>query len=154
MAVKSAREPRRDRLSRDTYLMVELVSRRLMAEVDQACRPDGLSEAQYAVLWVVCLADDPAGIVQGAISDGLLTRAADVSRIVGRLEEAGLVVRRRDSVDGRVLRVQPTARGREVFLDTTARVKALHRRQFHGLDDDELRTLTALLNRVFWGAEG
>lgn len=146
----AVREPRRDRLGREAYLAVELVARRLVAEVDEACRPDGLSEAQYAVLWVVCLADDPAGIVQGAISDGLVTRAADVSRIVGRLEDAGLVERRRDVADGRVVRVLPTARGRRAFLGTTERIKALHRRQFRSLTDDDLSTLTTLLNRALW----
>lgn len=146
----AAREPRRDRLDRGAYLMIELVAQRLTAEVDAACRPDGLSEAQYAVLWVVCLADEPDGLVQGSISDGLVTRSADVSRIVGRLEEAGLVTRHRDATDGRVVRVLPTAQGRRVFLDATERIKGVHRRQFRSLDDDELRTLTALLNRALW----
>lgn len=149
----AVREPRRDRLDRDAYLMIELVARRLMTELDAACRPDGLSEAQYAVLWVVCLADEPEGIVQGAISDGLVTRATDVSRIVGRLEEAGLVTRHRDATDGRVMRVLPTERGRAVFLTTTERIKALHRHQFRSLDEGEVRALTGLLNRVLWEPE-
>lgn len=144
------REPRRDGLEREAYLLTQLVERRNAEQLDAICQEEGLTEAQYAVLWVVCLADEPDGIVQGAISDGLVTRAADVSRIVGRLEVAGLVTRDRDAVDGRVLRVRPTRQGRAVFERTTERVKALHRRQFRGFADHELRTLVRMLNRALW----
>jgi DNA-binding MarR family transcriptional regulator len=49
-----------------------------------------------------------------------------------------------------VVRVRPTRRGRALFERTTEQVKALHRRQFSDLGDDELKELHALLNRAFW----
>ena len=144
------REPRRDRVARETYLLVELLGQRLGGELEALCRSEGLSAAQYPVLWVICLQDDPGGISQGAISDGLITQASDVSRLVSRLEQAGLLRRKRSPADRRVVLVRATPRGRDVFERTTARVKALHRVQFGDLDDDELDLLHSLLNRAFW----
>jgi DNA-binding MarR family transcriptional regulator len=86
----------------------------------------------------------------GSISDGLVTHASDVSRLVTRLEAAGLLERTRSQADRRVVRVRPTARGRAVFQRTTDEVKALHRRQFSDLSDDDLEQLHSLLNRAFW----
>ena len=150
----SAREPRRDRLGREAYLLVELVAGRLTSGLDAACRAEGITAAQYPVLWVLCLSGEREGIPQGAISDDLVTRTADVSRLVTRLECAGLVTRRPSAEDRRVTLVRPTAAGRRVFDRTTDRIKALHREQFADLDDAELRTLHGLLNRVLWTGVG
>lgn len=145
-----SREPRRDRLGREVYLLAELVSQRLTGEMEQMCQLEGISRAQYPVLWVLCLSDIPEGIPLGAISDGLVTRGPDVSRLVTRLEESGLVERRPSAEDGRVSLVRATHEGEAVFARTTARVKAMHRDQFADLADDELKALLSLLNRVFW----
>ena len=114
------------------------------------CQAQGLTVAQYPVLWVVCLHGDEEGIPLGSISDGLVTHASDVSRLVTRLEAAGLLERTRSQRDRRVVRVRPTARGRALFDHTTDEVKALHRRQFSKLGDEDLEQLHGLLNRAFW----
>jgi DNA-binding MarR family transcriptional regulator len=146
----SGGEPRRDWIGRETYLLVELLSQRLAGELDAACRAQGLTAAQYPVMWVACLHEDEEGIPLGSISDGLVTNASDVSRLVTRLEAAGLLERTRSQADRRVVRVRPTARGRAVFERATDEVKALHRRQFSDLADEELEQLHTLLNRAFW----
>ena len=141
----------REHRERDAYLLTGLVASRLSGELDAICRTFGITESQYAVLWVVCLSGEKRGVVQGDISDGLVTRAADVSRIVNRLEAADLVARTRDVVDGRVQWVKPTSTGRALFDRVTREIKKLHRRQFGALDEVEIRTLNRLLNRVLWG---
>ena len=146
----TAREPRRDRIGRETYLLVELLAQRLSGELEAVCRTHGLTAAQYPVLWVTCLHDDARGIPLGSISDGLLTQASDVSRLVTRLEVAGLLERTRSDSDRRVVRILPTRRGKSVFERTTKEVKALHRRQFSDLGDHDLEQLHGLLNRAFW----
>ena len=148
----TGREPRRERVERESFLLAQLVGGRLTAEHEAVCRAEGLSAAQYPVLWVVCLHADRAGVPQGSISDGLVTQASDVSRLVSRLEEAGLVERRRSAADARVVLVRPTRRGRAVFERTTRRVKQMHRSQFGDLSDADLDALHGLLNRVFWSA--
>jgi len=146
----SGGEPRRDWVGRETYLLVELLNQRLAGELEAVCRAQGLTAAQYPVLWVACLHGDEKGIPLGSISDGLVTHASDVSRLVTRLEAAGLLERTRSNDDHRVVRVRPTERGRVVFERATEEVKALHREQFSELEDEDLDQLHALLNRTFW----
>lgn len=130
--------------------MVELTHGRLQSELDAACALEGLSATQYPLLWVLCLQTDPEGLPLGSIADGLVNRAPDVSRLVTRMEDAGLVERHRSADDARVVKVVATPRGHQAFMATTARVKELHRAQFDGLDDGEIDLLVDLLNRVFW----
>ena len=147
-----SREPRRERVERESFLLAQLVGGRLTAEHEAVCREEGLTAAQYPVLWMVCLHPDRRGVPQGSISDGLVTQASDVSRLVSRLEAAGLVERRRSPDDARVVLVRSTRRGRSVFERATSRVKQMHRTQFGALSDAELDSLRDLLNRTFWSA--
>ena len=62
----------------------------------------GISHALYAALWVLCLADAPDGLPMGALADGLLTRAADTTRLVDRLVKRRLATRK--DVEGRSAR--------------------------------------------------
>ena len=105
----SGGESRRDWIGRETYLLVELLSQRLAGELEAVCRAQGLTAAQYPVMWVACLHEDEQGIPLGSISDGLVTNASDVSRLVTRLEAAGLLERTRSQADRRVVRVRPTS---------------------------------------------
>ena len=143
-------QQRRDGLGRDAFLMTNLVAGRISHELDLVCRAEGITEQQYPVLWVLCLSGADEGLPIGSISDGLVNRASDVSRLVDRLEQAGLVERRRSSDDRRVVLVAPTPAGAAVFERVTAAVKGLHRAQWADLDDAELTTLLGLLNRAFW----
>lgn len=143
-------EPRRDQLGREAYFAVQLLAGRMGDEVGRACRLAGLSEAQYRVLWVVCLHEGADGIAQGAIGDGLVTRSSDVSRIVTRLVQMQLVERTEDPGDRRVVRVCPTAAGLAAFAAATEHVKVVHRHQLASLDDDEVEALTGTLSALFW----
>ena len=63
------------------------------------------------------------------------------TRIVSRLEEAGLVERIADPSDGRSVTVSVTADGREVLRKLRTRKNAYLARRLRNLDDDELETL-------------
>ena len=63
-------------------------------------------------LWVLCLADDPdAGLPIGAVADGLLNRASDTTRLIDRLERAGLAERFPNPADRRGVLVRATRAG-------------------------------------------
>ena len=147
---RTQREPARERSEREAFLLCRLLAGRLAQEVDAICRTEGLSEPQYAVLWVVGLSAEPEGIPVGSIGDGLINATADVSRIVDRLEAAGLVARHRSITDRRVVLVRATAAGSQVFARATSKIKALHRAQFAALGDGGLDDLRTLLNATFW----
>ena len=143
-------DARRASLERDAFLMTALLADQLSHEIDAVCQASGLTEQQYRVLWVLCLSGRDEGLPLGSISDGLITRASDVSRLVDRLEQAGHVERRHSTEDRRVVLVTATQTGRTTFEQITHGIKSLHVAQWGALETDELTELTDLLNRVFW----
>jgi len=144
------REEARDRLGREAFITLFVVGNLFEEQLEACCRAYGISHQQYAVLWVLCLSENPLCVPMGTLADGLLHRAADTTRLVDKLTAAGLVERLASDLDRRVVLVRPTPSGREVFSQATADVKALHRSQFAALSDDELAELTRLLNTAFW----
>jgi DNA-binding MarR family transcriptional regulator len=139
-----------DRLARDAYLALHVADSRFTHEVEELCREADITQAQFTVLWVVCVSEEPAGLPIGTIADGLLTRAADTSRLVDRLLTGGYVTRTPSPDDRRVAFVRPTAAGRRLFARVVDRMNALHRRQWAVLDRDELTQLIALINKALW----
>lgn len=79
-----------------------------------------LTTLQYNVLRILYVRDpDGEGLAVGAIRDGLMVRGPDVTRLIDRLEKAGLVERFRLARDRRVVKVRLTASG-------TERVEVVH----------------------------
>ncbi|MGO8864241.1 MAG: MarR family winged helix-turn-helix transcriptional regulator [Acidimicrobiales bacterium] len=147
------REELIDRLGRDAFITTFIVSNRFTEDLEQCCRAEGISHALYAALWVLCLADAPDGLPMGALADDLLTRAADTTRLVDRLIKQRLATRKSSLTDRRVVLVSATSQGRELFERLTAEIKALHRRQWAALTNDEIREVTRLLNKALWTRE-
>jgi len=148
----AAREPRAVRIARDVHLNVLLLAKRALEQLEEICRSGGITHAQYVALWTLCLSDDAqVGIPVGAVADGLLTRAADTTRLLDRLERAGLVERLRNPHDRRGVPVRATADGRARFEAVTPRIQAFHASQWDNLTADELRELGRLAGTALWG---
>jgi DNA-binding MarR family transcriptional regulator len=102
--------------------------------------------AQYNVLRILRGAGE--GLCRNELRDRLLTRMPDVTRLLDRMEEAGLVRRAREDDDRRLVRTHLTAEGRRVVDALDGEVAAEHQRRLGHLDAGELATLTALLEKV------
>jgi DNA-binding MarR family transcriptional regulator len=149
----ATREDLIDRLGRDAYITTFVASNVLTEQIEQLCRAEGISHAQYTALWVLCLSDTADGLPMGALVDGLLHRKADATRLVNILLDGGYVTRAPSPDDRRVVLVRPTPSGQRLFKRLTGEIKALHRRQWAALDTDELRQLIGLLNKALWSGE-
>jgi DNA-binding MarR family transcriptional regulator len=152
--MKPVNPNRLDELYRDAYLLATIAADQNRLELDQVCRKFHISIAQYPVLWVLCLSDANDGVPMSEIADGLVTRAADSTRLVDRLVESGFVTRRQSAEDRRKVLVQITAKGRKVFGEVTSEIKDVHREQFSPLSYDEVKTLINLLNKMVWRQGG
>lgn len=142
-----------DRLARETHVNVVVAANRFSEGMERICREENLSQAQYVALWVLCLVDDPGmGLPIGAIADGLLNRASDTTRLVDRLEKAGLAERLRNPADRRGVLVRATPTGHEVFARLAPKLREYHRAEWANLSTAELKTLNTLLSRALWGA--
>ncbi len=135
---------------REAFVALLRASVRLTAEVEALLAEHGLSEPQFNALRIVRGAG-PKGLPVRQIAERLITRQPDVTRLVDRLDEAGLVTRRRCEEDRRVVYVVLTAKARAVLGKLDGPVDTLHRKQFEGFSPSELRRLSALLGKVCEG---
>jgi MarR family transcriptional regulator for hemolysin len=111
---------------------------------------EALAEAGGSTpVWLVLLS-----IVQGKPGSQLdLARAVGIegptlTRHLDGLEEAGLVVRRRDPDDRRAIRVELTEAGERLFADLRQAAISFNDKLTAGLDEAELEGLHALLDRL------
>lgn len=104
----------------------------------------GLSEAAYNTLRVLRAAGDH-GRPCHEIGEHLVARVPDVTRLVDRLEAAGLVERERSPRDRRVVNVKLTLEGRRAVDALDQPVLALHQAQLGHLSRAELAELNRLL---------
>jgi len=144
---------RRDHQLRDVYLMTTLVADNARYELEGICQGFGLTIAQYPILWTLCLSGERGGLPMSELADGLLTRASDTTRLVGRLVENGLVVRTSVATDRRKVVIEVTPKGRKAFTAVTEKIKAGHRRQFAALTEGEVEQLLALMSKIDWSQE-
>jgi DNA-binding MarR family transcriptional regulator len=108
--------------------------------------PRELTIPQFDVL--AQLDREPEGMTAGQLTRELLVTAGNVTGIVDRLEQLGLVQRRRLPEDRRAVQVRLTARGRRLMT----RVLPAHRRQVQSLlaplPPADLARLRDLLGRL------
>jgi DNA-binding MarR family transcriptional regulator len=88
------------------------------------------------------------GLTMGALSGLLLVSNGNVTAIVARLVEDGLVTRTQDRNDRRVLRVKLTAKGRREFRSYAMAHEAWIGQVLSDLTEIEVTHLLAGLNRI------
>lgn len=138
-------------MGRQIHVNMLLATNRSMDTLDQICSVEGLTHAQYVALWTLCLADDAdVGIPVSAVSDGLLNRASDTTRLLDRLQKLGLVERLPNPADRRGVLVRATDEGRRRFEAVTPKLQAFHSQQWTALTPVEQRQLSGLLDKVLW----
>ena len=151
-SVEMVREPRAVRVGRDVHINVLLLANRSLDALEEICQEDGVTHQQYVALWTLCLTEDPeAGVPMGSVADGLLNRASDTTRLIDRLEKAGLAERLPNPADRRSVLVRATRAGQRVFATVTPEVQEFHRRQWSNLSAREVDSLRDLLAKALWG---
>lgn len=123
----------------------------LMGELAAAMEPFGLTPAQYNVLRILrgC---HPERATCSTIGERLLDRTPDVTRLLDRLERAGLVHRRRAAYDRRVVEVAVTDDGLARLREMDGPMQRTIERITGGLSPEEHATLSRLLDKLRAGA--
>lgn len=96
-----------------SFLLVQLLKAQ-RAYAESRLRALGLHNGQDLILLRLVEHD---GQTQRALADSLDVEAPTITRMVQRMERAGLVERRSDEADARLSRVYLTARGRALQAD-------------------------------------
>jgi MarR family transcriptional regulator, organic hydroperoxide resistance regulator len=125
----------------------------LLAQFAQAYR--GLSDVlmdQIALhrsqAMVLCKLFVQDGMTQSEIAQQLSVQGATTTDMLQRMEEAGLVSRRRDPDDNRLVRVYLTEAGREKERFIMEQFLKLEGAVFAGFDESERAQLRQLINRT------
>lgn len=119
----------------------------IMGELSAAMAEHDLTPAQYNVLRILrgC---HPERATCSYIGERLLDRTPDVTRLLNRLQRAGLIERRRATHDRRVVEVWITDEGQERLRKADRPVSETTERITAGLTEEEHRTLSNLLEKL------
>lgn len=131
----------------EAQLSIIRTGSRLMDAFDQMLRPYGITVTQYNVLRILRGAE-PEGLCRNEIRDRMVNRMPDVTRLLDRMESAGLISRSRSTEDRRMVRTQITSAGRKMLDDVSDDVEEEIRRPFVDLSDDELASMIRMLSVV------
>ena len=140
-------------LQQEAYLSVVRTTSEMTDRVEDLLKPYGISGTQYNVLRILRGAGE-AGLCRNELRDRMLTRMPDMTRLLDRMEEAGLVKRSREREDRRMVLTQITGRGQELLAELDRPMADLHRDQLAGLTDEQLRSLIDILTAVREGKGG
>jgi DNA-binding MarR family transcriptional regulator len=119
----------------------------LMLALGDVLKPHLLSATQYNVLRILRGAGD-AGASCKDIGNRLVARDPDITRLMDRLEQRGLVSRDRAKQDRRVVAHRLTVAGLELTNELDRPIEALHRKTLGHMKAGKLRDLVGLLEQV------
>ena len=132
----------------ELFIALVRASDRQVSETNALCQEFGITSAQYNVLRILYVNDPGIGLSCSRIGERLISRVPDITRLLDRLENAGYVERCRCAGDRRIVRTRLSAQGRELVEAIDKPILALHDRLTERLSDDEVATLTKLLQRL------
>ncbi len=127
---------------------VEVFSRAskvVRALIEGELRPHGLHLGQHRVLGMLWERD---GQTPGAIAAALEVTTPTVVVMANRMAAAGLLVRRRDDPDNRLVRLYLTDAGRGLREPVEEALRRIEAQLTTGLSESERRTVTRVLDRV------
>lgn len=113
----------------------------------EALKPHGITPTQYNVLRILRGAREK-GLCRGEVVERMIARVPDATRLLDRMEAAGLLARERSSEDRRFVTTHITEEGLRTLAALDDVVLATHRQQFAALDEAELHRLIELLDLV------
>jgi len=134
-------------LEQEAYLSLGRTWAILDHSTAESLRVHEITPTQYNVLRILRGAGED-GLCRGEVMERMVARVPDATRLLDRMESAGLIMRERSREDRRFVTTRITEKGLQLLAELDEKVLELHRRQFAGLDEKALRLLIELLGAV------
>lgn len=147
MAGRASKPPRFDSLEQEVFLSLWRTYDRLKLMEEELFTKHGLTAQQYNALRLLRAAR-PQKIPTLTLAGKLISRAPDITRMMDRLGDRGLIERERLDGDRRTVLVGISDDGISLLEQISAEVRDCHRRQLGHLEKAELRALTELLRKA------
>ena len=97
-------------LEQEALLNIERTAAVLMHGLAERFKPHDITPTQYNVLRILRGAGE-AGLSRNEVRDRLIAQVPDVTRLIDRLQDAGLVARERTHADRRIVTTRITTAG-------------------------------------------
>jgi DNA-binding MarR family transcriptional regulator len=107
-----------------------------------------LSLSQYNVLRILRGADSGEGLACGDISERMVRRDPDLTRLLDRLESRGLVERARGTTDRRVVLARITPAGRHLVESLDDPIRKTMKKSLAHMTEERVRQLVELLEEA------
>ena len=128
----------------EVSLNLQRTAEALRWAIVETLKPYELTPVQYNVLRILRGAGEQ-GLMCSEISERLITKDSDITRLLDRLENRGLVRRSRDAKDRRAIITFITAEGLNLLAELDEPVSMASRNQLGHLGAELLEQLNALL---------
>jgi DNA-binding MarR family transcriptional regulator len=132
----------------EALLNLLVASGHLRSLVDEACGKRGITQAQFNVLRILRGAH-PGGYPRGEISARMMDRAPDVTRLIDRLQSAGLVERVKTEDDRRLSVTRITRGGLSLLAKLDAPIRAINRDLARRASGKDLRELSRICEALY-----
>jgi DNA-binding MarR family transcriptional regulator len=143
-AAKPSARRRFDSPEQEAFLNLWRTYEALKAFEETLFAAEGLTSQQYNALRLLKSAH-PGHVPTLVLAGRLISRAPDITRLLDRLEQRGLVERLRAAENRRVVQVRISPAGLELIGKLADRVRDCHERQLGHLTRAQLKQLTELL---------
>jgi DNA-binding MarR family transcriptional regulator len=131
-------------LEQEAYLNLGRTWASLEHELGEVLREHGITPTQYNVLRILRGAGE-RGLCRSEIIERMITRVPDATRLLDRMEAAGLIARARDAEDRRFVTTRITEAGLARVAEAETSVLEAHGRQFGSIPPADLRELIRIL---------
>ena len=130
----------------DTFgFLLSDTARLLRKRFDERARQHGATRAQWKALLAISRHE---GINQGGLAELLEVEPITLCRLIDRMEEAGLVERRRDPKDRRAWQLFLTDKAHPVLEELHATAAELMEQTLRGISETQTSMMTDLLNQI------
>jgi len=116
-------------------------------DAERSLAPYGITHQQYNVLRIL-RGSHPEPLPTLEIAERMIERAPGITRLLDRLEAAGLVNRKRCGEDRRIVHISITRAGLTTLAESDEPVRAVGRKRVGRLSKAELAKLMELLDRL------
>lgn len=134
-------------LESEAYLNLLRTADALLRKEVELLKEYGLSPTQYNALRILRGSGDQ-GVTCGELSERMLTKDPDVTRLIDRLAARGFLERSRSDQDRRIVRTRITQAGLTVLAKLDDPSEQWSRSQLGHMSKAELRELIRLLERA------
>lgn len=131
-------------LYEEAVLNIVRTSAVLSDDFEKMIKPYGITGTQYNVLRILRGAGE-TGLCRNEVRDRLLTRMPDATRLLDRMEKAGLITRVRESEDRRLVTTRLAKKGKQLVDELDPVVARENRNRLGHLSDKQLSSLVTLL---------